>query len=231
MKIENDFLIFNEFTHLNPKKITGTTFGTLLGVNEYSKKGDGVLQNLGLYKSKVDPFFTKRGDIAEKIVAYKMKNKGLEIKTWDKEEIKFDNFPKNKQFGGMIDIAITSPYRCVVECKSKNISKLEDVKKNPNLNYEAQAKFYSYHSKCPLTKLVYVFFTDEQEKAIKEGHSINWAKENIKIWGYDIQWDEEIMQKQLEECLAYRNKCVNERRIPLEDISDEVLNYFNLKRF
>lgn len=230
MIIENGYLIFNEYTRLNPKKITGTTFGAILGINKYMKRGDAILQILGLYKEKIDPFFTKRGEIAEKILAYKIKKQGFEIKTWDKFQINFDNFPRNNELGGMLDIAITKPYRCVVECKSKNINKLEETIKYPNLSYEAQAKFYSYLSKCPRTKLIYVFFTDEQERCIKEGHKLDWAKEDIKIIQNNIKWTNEDMERDIKRCIEYKNKCIAERRIPLEDISDKVLKYFNIER-
>lgn len=112
MKIENGYLILDEY--FKPKKITATSFYGLLGGNKFKPKGDFLLSILGLYKEPFDPFYTKRGEIAEKWLNKYLQNKGYSTKTWDKYEINFDNFPKNKELGGMIDIAITQPIRNVL---------------------------------------------------------------------------------------------------------------------
>lgn len=225
MKIENGYLIFEKIDYIKNKKITATNITALLGENKFKKKGDALLSIFGLYKETIDPFYTERGAIAEKILQHKLKNEGYEIKIWDKYEINFDNFPKNINYGGMLDIAIVSPYRCVVECKSKNISKLNETKKFQNKDYEMQAKFYGYMSKCEKVKLIYVFFTDEQELKIRNSQKIDIENEKFEIYGYDLSFDNNEIEKSLELCREYKTKCYNERKIPIEDISDKVLDY------
>ena len=224
MKTENGYLVIEDSDCIKNKKITGTNIYTLMGKNKWTKKGDGLLARFGLYKEYFDPFYTKRGDIAEKVLNKELQKYGYAIKTWNKYEIHFDNFPNDKKYGGMLDIAIIEPYRCVVECKSKNISKLDEVKKFRNFDYETQATFYGYMAKCEKVKLIYVFFTDEQEDKIKKDIPLDLNEEKFEFYTYDLEFDEKEVESNLKQCYEYKEKCFKERRIPLEDISEKVLN-------
>ena len=228
MEIKDGYLILpNNYKN---KKITATSFYGLLGGNKYKPKGDYLLSVLGLLKEPFDPFYTKRGEIAEKVLNEWLKSKGYTTKTWDKWEINFDNFPSNPDFGGMIDIAITSPVRCLVECKSKNEKDEEKIKKFPNLEQEHQALFYGFFSKCDNIKIIYVFFTDKQEQDIRDGNAIDIDYNQFKFYEKDLQIDKEDIEKKLCTALNYKNKCIKQGKIPLTDISDKALELLNLRR-
>lgn len=152
----------------------------------------------------------------------------MEIKFWDKYEIGFDNFPQRKDFGGMIDIAITKPTRQIVECKSKNIAKKEETIKYVNDDYEHQAMLYGYLSKCDEINLIYVFFTDEQEDKIRKGEELPLDPTLYAFYGYRVKLDKAKFEEELKECLQYKNECINNRKIPLADISQKVLKALNL---
>ena len=229
MKIENNYLILEDKDLTKIKKITATNLTALLGTNKCKKKGDALLSILNLYKEVIDPFYTKRGEIAELILREKLKQKGMEIKFWDKFEIGFDNFPTRKDFGGMIDIAITSPTRQIVECKSKNIAKKEETMKWVNDDYEHQAMLYGYLSKCDDINLIYVFFTDEQEEKIRNGENLPVDPTLYTFYGYKVKLNKQIFEGELKRCLDYKNECINNKKIPLEDISEKVLLALGVK--
>lgn len=228
MHIENDYLILPSY--YKAKKITATSFYGLLGENKFKPKGDYLLSVLGLLKEPFDPFYTKRGEIAEKVLNQWLQEKGYATKTWDKWEINFDNFPKHSELGGMIDIAIIQPFRCVVECKSKNIKDEEKIKRFPNQEQEHQALFYGYMSKCDKIKIIYVFFTDEQENAIRNNQAIDMATNNFKFYEKDLTLDTEDIEEKLKCAIGYKHQCIADNKIPLADISDKALNLLGLKR-
>lgn len=230
MKINNGFLELEDCDLKKIKKITATNMTALLGTNKFRKRGDALLMILNAYKEEIDPFYTKRGEIAELIVRELLKQKKYEIKFWDKYEIKFDNFTKNKELGGMIDIAITKPTRQVVECKSKNISKLEETKKFVNDDYEHQAQFYGYLSECDDINLIYVFFTDEQEEKIKKGEKLPLNPSQYTFYGYKVKLDRIKFEEEIKQCIAYKNECIEYKKIPLEDISSKVLEKLKLNK-
>jgi len=161
------------------KKVTSRAFPTLLGKNKYESSGKATLERFGLIeKEQIDPYWLVRGNLAEKIVYNFLLNhykeqKGVDVKltTWKKEEINYDNFPKNEKFGGMIDIAISQPpeYRAVVEVKSKSMKDYDLIKENKGNEEEVlQGLFLAYLSKSEKCLMAYVFFTPEQEKQIKD---------------------------------------------------------------
>lgn len=228
MHIENDYLILPNY--FKRKKITATNFYGLIGGNKFKPKGDYLLSNLGLLKEEIDPFYTKRGEIAERICNEYLKQKGYITKTWNKNEINYDNFPKLKEVGGMIDIAITHPFRCVVECKSKNRCDIAKIKLFPNLEQENQALFYAFLSKCEKVKIIYVFFTDEQEDNIRKNIRINEDISNFCFYEKDLSYTNEDISNKIQQAIDYKNKCIFERAIPLCDISDKALKLLNLSR-
>lgn len=229
MEIKDGFLILPSY--YKNKKITATSFYGLLGENKFKPKGDYLLSVLGLLKEPFDPFYTKRGEIAEKVLNAWLQLRGYTTKTWNKFEINFDNFPSHPKLGGMIDIAITSPFRCVVECKSKNIKDEQKIKMFPNAEQEHQALFYGYMSKCDNIKIIYVFFTDKQELAIRNDQPIDLGISNFKFYEKDLVIDKSDIEEKLKKAINYKEKCIAEGRIPLEDISDKALELLNLRRF
>ena len=228
MLIKDGFLELEDKDLTKVKKITATNMTALLGTNKFRKRGDAMLMLLNLYKEVIDPFYTKRGEIAELIVRELLKLKKYDIKFWNKYEISFDNFHSNNDLGGMIDIAITKPTRQIVECKSKNISKLQETKKFINDDYEHQAQFYGYLSKCDDINLIYVFFTDEQEEKIRKGEILSIDPSLYTFYGYKVNIDKIKFKEEISKCIEYKNNCLKYKKIPLEDISPAVLKKLNL---
>lgn len=228
MEIKNGYLMLPKY--YKNKKITATSFYGLIGGNKFKPKGDYLLSVLGLLKEPFDEFYSKRGEIAERVLNKWLVERGYTTKTWNKFDIKFDNFPNHSQLGGMIDIAITSPFRCVVECKSKNIGDTEKIKRFPNLEQEYQGLFYGYMSKCKKVKIIYVFFTDEQEQNIRNNIKIDESVENFEFYEKDLEVDENDLKEKVSKAIEYKSKCIKEGKISLEDISDKALALLNLQR-
>jgi hypothetical protein len=221
------------------KKVTSRAFSCLIGENQWESIGKTLLERFrAIEKEDIDIYYMVRGDMAELLVIEYLKNHfdkkhiPIDLRTWDKEKIGYDNFPNNDRFGGMIDIAIANPQeqRAVIEVKSKSEKDIPYIKKNRgNIDEVLQGQFMTKLSpnvdKC---LMVYVFFTQNQEEYIKEyigtqqqiGYPIEsryLAKEIIKtmkwsfgsckimVFKYDIS--DEITNKDLETKMkvAYNN--------------------------
>lgn len=234
MYIENNYLILEDYDLRKVKKITATSFYGLLGENKFKPKGDYLLGVLNLLKEPFDPFYAKRGAVAERVLKTWLTRRGYVEKTWDSFEIHFDNFPNNPEFGGQLDGALIEyngqPMRCVVECKSKNRNDEDKIKRFPNLEQEHQALFYGYLSKCPMVKIFYVFFSDAQENDIRNDIKIDEDPNNFIFYEKDLVFTNEDMEQKLQQALAYKNKCIQEKRIPLSDVSDKALDLLGLER-
>jgi hypothetical protein len=189
---ENSKFVFTNADVQKGRKITSRAFPSILGKNKWESSGKTILERYGLIeKEQIDPYYLVRGNLAEKIAYdylknhYKTKkNTDITLATWNKDEIHYDNFPKNEKFGGMIDIAISSPqeFRAVVEVKSKSMKDFESIKGNNGNEEEVlQGVFLTYLSQAEKCLMVYVFFTPEQEKAIKDGTGQNIGFEDVKI--------------------------------------------------
>lgn len=218
------------------KKVTSRAFSCLLGQNKWESTGKTILERFnGVIKEDIDPYYLVRGDIAEIIVKeflenkYKTINVNVDLRTWDKEKVRYDNFGDNPKFGGLIDIAIAKPdkYRAVVEVKSKSVKDVEKIKESRgNIDEVLQGKFLSLLSGVPKCLMVYVFFDPNQEANIKEyigtqkniGYDVDsmiFAKEIIKnfklkhtdfkilVFKYGIEEEKEDLKSQME--IAYKN--------------------------
>ena len=177
---ENGLFHFKNTDLSYHKKLTSRAFATIIGVNKWESVGSAILERFKLVEKgePIDPYYSVRGDLAEMLAYDFLKNhykvsKGidLELATWEKDAIRYDNFPKNPKFGGMIDIAIKTPekYRAVCEVKSKSMKDLDKIKANKGNPEEVmQGVFLSYLSKVDKCLMVYVFFTPNQEKIMRE---------------------------------------------------------------
>ena len=173
------------------KKITSRVFPSLIGKNKYESIGHALLDRFSLLeKEEIHPFYSVRGEIAERMadkhlreVYLKKHNADLATKRWENEEVNFDNFPNNPDFGGLIDIAIAAPqeYRAVVEVKSKRIDKYKAITEKSGSDDETlQGEFLAYLSGVMRYVMVYVFFEKIQELRIVEFCSEDYYK------GYEI---------------------------------------------
>jgi len=175
---ENDSYIFGHFDETKYKKVTSRAFSCLLGSNPYESVGKTILERFKLTEYQdIDEYWGVRGDMAELLVldflkeSYKQKGVDIELRTWTKEEVNYDNFSLNEKFGGLLDIAIASPekYRAVIEVKSKSMKDVDKIKRNRgNIEEVLQGKFLTHLSSVTKCLMIYVFFTPEQEQEIKK---------------------------------------------------------------
>ena len=136
---ENDSYTFGHFDETKMKKVTSRAFSCLLGNNPFESVGKTILERFKLIPYQdIDEYWAIRGDMAELLVldflkeSYKQKGIDIDLRTWTKEEVSYDNFKKNEKFGGLLDIAISSPkeYRAVIEVKSKSLKDVDKITKN-----------------------------------------------------------------------------------------------------
>jgi len=184
---KNDSYVFGHFDETKMKKVTSRAFSCLLGDNHFESIGKTILERFKLTERQdIDEYWGVRGDMAELLVldfletTYKQKGIELDLRTWTKEEVNYDNFGSNKKFGGLLDIAIANPkeYRAVIEVKSKSIKDVDKIKKSRgNIEEVLQGKFLTYLSNVSKCLMIYVFFTPEQEQTIKD-----YVKENDQTY-------------------------------------------------
>jgi len=185
---------FPQIVNFKHKKIVSRAFPNLLGKNRWESAGKTILNLCKLEEySAIDPFYTLRGDIGELIMyQYFKDNYPVNLKTWTKKEAKYDNFPKNENFGGLLDIAITGleegyanenykdeDVRAVIEVKSKSLIKRykngkaidnrEKMKMDGYPIEEAlQGEFLGHMAYVDFYIMAYIFFNEEQEETLKE---------------------------------------------------------------
>jgi len=176
--------VFHISSGVKVKKVTSRMFPILIGKNTFNGVGYGVLDRVGLLDFEpIDPFYAVRGAIAEYFVYHYLKNTykkhGIDLimKAFNTKASGYDVFKSNERFSGVPDIGISKPdkYRAVVEVKSKNIKSYEYIidKKEVPEEEVLQGKMLSHLSKVDKLLIAYVFFTDEQEEAIKRAmHTI-----------------------------------------------------------
>ena len=124
----NDSYVFSHFDETKGKKVTSRAFSCLLGDNHFESVGKTILERFKLTEYiAIDEYWGVRGDMAELLVLdflkemYAKQGIELDLRTWTKEEVSYDNFSRNPKFGGLLDIAIANPeeHRAVIEVKSK----------------------------------------------------------------------------------------------------------------
>ena len=214
------------------KKITSRLYPDLLGKNQYTSIGHSILERFSLLeKEEIDPFYSVRGELAERLALRYIKdlykkiyNMNIECRTWDKDEVKYDNFRHLQNYGGLIDIAITSPeeHIAVVEVKSKNMDKFKSIERSQgNIEEVMQGEYLAYLSAVDKYIMIYAFFSNDQEKMIHafiskdcaSGYEIeekiiatkllqqyDWLYKSIKFQYFTNTVDKAKMKTELEEC-------------------------------
>ena len=227
MKIEGNYLVFDTET-IKSEKITGTTIPSLLGIDKFKKKGNTLLSMWGFVKEDFDEFYTKRGELAEKIAKFILKKRGKQIVTYNAEELKWDNFQNIKGLGGLIDIEIPSE-ETLYEIKSKSLKDYEYICKNGQENQERQALHYGCLRNYKVVHIMWIFFDEQTENEIRNNLPITTLK-NIKMFEKPLYVDLNKLQSENNEALTYLLTCYKEKRIPLDDISDSYLEKLGLQR-
>lgn len=210
------------------KKITGTNIADLAGMNKFKPRGDAVLSMLGYVTEEFDPFYTKRGKIAETLALKSLTKRGFKCVTYDGFKCHFDNFPNNPYFGGLIDIEIPS-LNTLYEIKSKNIKDYDKIAKYGDSVQEEQAMHYGWLRRYGKVHIMWIFFDDESESEIKSDKPLSTYK-NLKMFEKELIIDNDKQYEIHEKALLYYIDCLAHQTIPLEDVSDKYLGLLKLSR-
>lgn len=226
LKIKNKFLILDTTkTSVTKRKMSGHTFVALAGLDKYNKRGDALLQLLYYYKSQVDAKYLYRGNMAEKMVKFILDKKGKKYITYDEEykkANKYDCFPDYKYCGGIPDFEIPDE-KTIIEVKSKSLDKYDEIMKEMPQHEVWQGLFYAYLRKYNTLKMVYVFFDEESEKALFE-NKMPKTLDNCKVVFKTFEVNFEEVRVKIANALTFYNICLDNKTIPLDDISENVLN-------
>ena len=221
MRIENNYLILEESEIPKKlKKITGHSFVNLVGLNKYNKKGDTILQMLKLYNPPFENKYAYRGEMAERMIGLILKRQGKEFLYYDEEakkENNYDFFPDFKDIGGIPDFEIPSEVT-IHEVKGKSMEKYAEIKKETPKDELYQCFLYAYMRNYPNATMNYVFFDVESEKLLFQ----NKKPKTLDNWKYKVNREE--MEDLILEAVSYYQDCVENRKIPLNDISKKVLD-------
>lgn len=200
------------------KKITGTSYPALAGIDRFNKQGDQVLKMLKIIVEDFDDFYTKRGAIAETLANKSLIKSGRETTIYKDT---YDCFSGIKDFGGIIDIELLNE-NTLYEIKSKNIKDFDKIERYGNLVQEKQTLHYAWLRGYRTCYIQWVFFTDEIEECIRENKPItNWKGVRQITKQLIVDFEKEETHHQV--ALNFLNKCLEEKRIPLETISEKYL--------
>lgn len=241
---KSDNLFFFDFSKAKIKKITGRMFPILLGENDFTSIGYGILDRAGFleWQGDIEAWYKLRGEIAESIIFDLLKafhkhknNVDITIKKFHQTQFKgYDMFDMsykwgNPDFGGVPDSAISEPkeYKTVVEVKSKNEKNYSWIIEKGNIPEaeKKQALLMGYLSKMPTATLGYCFFTDEQEDIIKlatdQGKSAQevitqneWSYKNVKSRLKTFEIDMETLYTDLKRAKLNLDKHIGDGCIP-----------------
>ncbi len=133
-------ITFQLFQPLKPKKISSTWIPQLLGLSEFSKRGDKLLEFWGFAeKEPFDDVYTLRGEVAELLIVKALEAKGFKPKRYDKNEYDYDLFKYDgtkgddnklnklyKFFSGLPDVVYRDENKVIrlLEVKAKDFGKL-----------------------------------------------------------------------------------------------------------
>lgn len=164
---------------LKQKKITGTRLATILGLNKFSSPFSAWTEMVGLYKPKYDDKYLRVGNVLEKPIIRAIEDMyDFNIRTFDKYEIKFDNFKSNPIFGGLVD-GIDYERKTLIEIKTTQEKNMRYWKKEVPIEYWYQAQLYAYLAN--MNEILFgVCFVKEEDYINPE--KINIDEREIRIY-------------------------------------------------
>lgn len=226
IKIENGYLVFeNEI--LKNKKIGGHAFVGLNNLDHFKRVGDVLLSLFGILKEEVDEKYLKRGDYAENIIKYVYERDGHKCTTYDKKEIRYDNFKEYVNCGGLIDIELLEE-STLIEVKSKSLKDYDYISKVGMPNSEIyQGMYYGYLRKYNSIKMEYVFFDKETEEEIFNSKKPTTLK-NLKRLSKTYDVNRQEIENMIKNAIKLKTIAFNERKISVDLISDNALKKLNL---
>ena len=228
MKIENNYLCFEQSEFKKDKKITARIFVGLAGFDNFKTPHDYLLQMFGFFdesetseEKQQMAKYLKRGNYAENIVFKVYMRDGMSPIMFDKKAIEYDNFKHIKRFGGLIDIDMPF-FSTLSEVKSKNIKEFENIEKWPPKKEIYQGLFYGYLQNYDKINMDWIFFDDKTEQEVMNDLPVTTNKHLKKITKtYDVDRVEMFsLMKQTED---FVDAFIKDPKIPIEKISPKIL--------
>lgn len=229
MRIDSQYLYFDEDDNIKYKRITGTNIADLMGINKWKSKGDCMLNMFGIITEPFDEYYTKRGALAEKLALKSLERRGHKCTTYNAQQINWNNFPDNKNnLGGVIDIELLDE-NTLYEIKSKSMKDLDEIITNGNKVQEQQAIHYGLLRKYDKVHIMWIFFDEQTEYEIRNELPITTLA-NLKMFEKELIVDSNYLIPKYREVITLYNDCYNNRRIPLNLISDKYLKMLGFER-
>lgn len=228
MRIDKDYLYFDDNEIIKHKKITGTTIADLMGINKWKKQGDCLLTMFGFIKEDFDEYYTKRGALAEQLAYVSLTKRGYKCTTYNAKEINWDCFKEYLNFGGVIDIELIEN-KTLYEIKSKSMKDYEKIKNYGDVVQEQQSIHYGFLRKYEETHIMWIFFDEQTEYEIKNDLPITTYK-NLKMIEKPLKVDRGKLKLEYKNVLSLYNDCYDNKRIPLKLISDKYLKMLGFER-
>lgn len=141
-KFNEDFFVENNRIKLSPKylektkpyfkKITGSRFANVLGINKFSSPVQTWATMVGIYKEGMDPILSQAGNVIEpKIRDYVAQKLKIDYRVYNPQAVKWDVFPENSIFGGIpdgepinADGSLAYPQAPMLEIKTSSVDSL-----------------------------------------------------------------------------------------------------------
>lgn len=225
LRIDSGFIILDtQVTSETKNKMSGHTFVGLAGLDKWNKRGDVLLNILGYYKKPFEKKYSYRGDMAERMIKFILDKQGKKYKYYDdkvKKEYNYDIFPEYKFCGGIPDFEIQTE-STIIEVKSKSLAKYDETMKNIPQEELYQGLYYTYLRKHKTLKMAYVFFDEETESLLFEGKTPK-TLDNCKVSFVKYDLDPYDVKMKIANALIFYNACLDNKAIPLDDISPKVL--------
>lgn len=186
---------------LKQKKITGTRLATILGLNKFNSPFSAWAEMTGLYKPVIPDKYLKVGQVLEKPIIKSIEDMyDFNIKTFDKNEIKFDNFKDNPIFGGIVD-GIDEEKKTLIEIKTTNVKNKMYWDKQIPIEYWYQAQLY-----CKLAKLDEILFgvCFVEEQDYNNPNNIPIDDRDIRI--YPVE--KKDISQEMEQAIKWYKRCI-----------------------
>lgn len=223
LRIDSGFLILDtQVTSETKKKMSGHSFVAYAGLDKWNKRGDELLKSLGYYKPDFDEKYRYRGDMAERMIKFILDKQGKKYKYYDdemKKKYNYDCFPEYKFCGGIPDFELDDE---IWEIKSKSLKDYDKICKELPLEEQKQGEYYTYLRKKTKLVMAYVFFDEESEKLLFE-NKMPKTLDNCKVMFKRIEINQQQVQQEISSALIFQNVCLDNKAIPLDDISPKVL--------
>jgi len=199
------------------KKITGTRFAAILGLNPWSSPFEAWCDMTGTYKIPfTDSVYTIAGKTIEpKVIAYldgRYHHGAHLLKDPDeffgktKEQLHFDHFPENKTFGGMWDCRTKT-----IVYELKTTKRVEDwnhgggSELDAPIYYKMQAALYAYLLGLDRFRMVLTMLED---KDYEHPEDFIPNPKNTTVIDYRVSTEFPQFEQYIETCTEWLEKCI-----------------------